>query len=371
MKHIVMVGTSPETKGGVSAVVQVYMQTGLFERFPIRYVSTHRDGGKGDKLRAMLGAYGALFLMLMKGEVALLHAHVASRASFWRKYGLFLLARLFGVPAILHLHGGGFADFYEKECGSLRRWLIRSLFDRVARVVVLSGQWERWVRGISRNPNVEALYNPVIVDPVVPEWSRRDPATVLTLGRLNRGKGTYDLLQAMAELPAGLAHARARLGGDGEVERAAAAAAERGLGDRVELLGWVGGDDKPRLLATATVYALPSYHEGLPMSVLEAMAAGLPVVTTPVGGIPEAITDGVEGFLVQPGDVAALRDRLQRLLTDPELARRMGEAGRRKAETVFASGAIMPRLERMYTELGVAPVQLPTARRAAIVPGQR
>lgn len=356
MKHIVMMGTSPDTKGGVSAVVQVYQQVGLFQRFPIRYVTTHRDGGAAVKLRAMLGAYCELLGILVRGEASLLHVHVASRASFWRKYGLFLMARMWGVPTMLHLHGGGFARFYEAECGPVRRWLVRSLFDRVTRIVVLSGEWDQWVRGMTRNRKVEALYNPVIVDATVADWSARDPASVLTLGRLNKSKGTYDLLQAMAQLPSGLSHARTRLGGDGELDQAGAKAKSLGIADRVELLGWVGPGDKPHLLGTATVYALPSYYEGLPMSVLEAMAAGMPVVTTPVGGIPEAVTDGVEGFLVQPGDTDALRDRLQRLLSDPELARRMGEAGRRKVETTFASGIIMPRLESMYLELGAAPV---------------
>jgi glycosyltransferase involved in cell wall biosynthesis len=174
----------------------------------------------------------------------------------------------------------------------------------------------------------------------------------------------------MAQLPSTLAHARARLGGDGELEQAGAAAKSLGLGERVELLGWVGPADKPHLLGTATVYALPSYHEGLPMSVLEAMAAGMPVVTTPVGGIPEAVTDGVEGFLIQPGDIDALRERLQRLLSDSELARRMGEAGRRKVESTFASSIVMPRLERMYVELGVtpAPSSTPAVGRANPAP---
>ncbi|WEF35668.1 glycosyltransferase family 4 protein [Pseudoduganella chitinolytica] len=355
MKKIVMMGTSRGTKGGIASVVQVYEDAGLFGRFPIRYIATHRDGGALGKVRAMLCAYVTLLGMLLRGQVALLHVHLASRASFWRKYPIFLLGRLFGVPTILHLHGGGFMKFYEEECGKLRKWMVRNVYDNATHVLVLSGQWERWVRSMTRNPNVQALYNPVIAEPTTVPWSARDAGTVLVLGRLNRAKGTYDLLQAAAQLPAELAHARLRLGGDGEIEQAGAAVRELGLQDRVDLLGWVGPADKPALLNTATVYALPSYHEGLPMSVLEAMAAGLPVVTTPVGGIPEAVTDGVEGFLVEPGDVTALRDRLQLLLSDRALAQRMGEAGRRKVEQLFLSSTIMPRVERLYLQLGAAP----------------
>ncbi|AVR95985.1 hypothetical protein C9I28_09755 [Pseudoduganella armeniaca] len=357
MKQVVMMGTSRATKGGIASVVQVYDDAGLFQRFPIHYIETHRDGGALTKLRMMARAYLALLCILLRGRAALLHVHTASRASFWRKYPAFLLARLFGVPTILHLHGGGFAKFYGTECGRLRKWMIRNVYDNVTCVLVLSAQWERWVRGITRNTNVQALYNPVIAAATTVDWSRRDPATVLMLGRLNKNKGTYDLLKATAKLPPTLAHARLCLGGDGEIEQAREAAGALGLAERVELAGWIGPEAKTGYLDSATVYVLPSYNEGLPMSVLEAMAAGLPVVTTPVGGIPEAVTDGVEGFLIQPGDIDALRDRLQALLSDPALARRMGEAGRRKVEAQFLSTTIMPRLERLYVELGATPAQ--------------
>jgi len=89
----------------------------------------------------------------------------------------------------------------------------------------------------------------------------------------------------------------------------------------------------------------------LPMSILEAMAHGLPVVATSVGGIPEAVSDGVEGFLVPPGDVAALEDRLQRLLSNKALRRQMGEAARRKVERLFSAEVVVPQLEALYSEL--------------------
>jgi glycosyltransferase involved in cell wall biosynthesis len=145
------------------------------------------------------------------------------------------------------------------------------------------------------------------------------------------------------------------LGGDGELETARQRAVERGVSSHVEILGWVRGEDKRRLLEYSTVYVLPSYNEGLPMSVLEAMAYGLPVVTTSVGGIPEAITDGVEGFLIDAGDVHSQAERLVLLLDDPELSRRMGELARRKAELIFSVECIVPQLENIYKQLGVLP----------------
>ncbi|MBB3119613.1 glycosyltransferase family 4 protein [Pseudoduganella violacea] len=355
MKKILMLGTGLQTMGGVAAVIRVYAEAGLLSRFDIAYLGTHRDGGKGAKLGAMLGAYARFVGMLCRGQLGLIHVHVASRASFWRKSFFFLLAFLFRIPAILHLHGGEFALFYGRECGPVRQALIRFIYNRASRVIVLSEAWQQWVRGISRNPHVTVIHNPVVMPASMVPWAARRAGTVLALGRLCKGKGSYDLLEAAAQLVAAQPDLQLRLGGDGELPAVAARAAQLGLAEHLRLLGWVSGVDKQAQLEQASVFTLPSYNEGLPMSVLEAMAAGLPVVTTPVGGIPDAVTDGVEGFLVPPGDVAALAMRLQQLLNDTQLAQRMGEAGRRKVATMFATQAVLPQLEKMYTELGFAP----------------
>ncbi|MES2159785.1 MAG: glycosyltransferase family 4 protein [Pseudomonadota bacterium] len=351
-KIIVMAGTDPATMGGIASVVNVYRAAGLFARYPITYLATHCDGGAGAKLGRMLRAYLRYLWLLCRGRVGLLHVHVASRASFWRKCPLFLLAFVWRVPAILHLHGAEFAVFYGQECGPLRRALVRGVFNRCSQVVVLSGQWQQWVQGIGVTAPVRAVYNPVLLPPAASDWGARQAGQLLFLGRLGPRKGSYDLLAAIARVVAAQPALTALLGGDGELAQTAARADALGIAAHVKLLGWVGGADKQALLDQAMVYVLPSYNEGLPMSVLEAMAAGMPVISTPVGGIPEAVSDGVEGYLVAPGDVAALAERIERLLTEPGLAERMGAAARRKVATTFSAEAVLPRIEELYQQLG-------------------
>ncbi len=352
-RRIVMLGTRFDTMGGISSVVNVYRDGGLFERCPITYLTTHCDGGAGRKLSIFLRALTRFAVLLLTGKVDLLHVHMSSRASFWRKACFLLPAYAFHIPTILHLHGSEFAVFYEQECGFMARRLIRFVFNSASRVVVLSVVWQRWVQGISNNLNVITIYNPVMTPRQPRQWANRTPGVVLFLGRLGKRKGVYDLLAAAQQVAAHYPELRLRLGGDGELEQVADDAQERELGERVELLGWVKGADKERHLGEAWLYALPSYHEGLPMSILEAMAAGLPILSTPIAGIPEAVTDGVEGFLVPPGDIAALTARLQQLLAEPGLACRMGDAARRKVETTFSSETILPQIEHLYAELGV------------------
>ena len=352
MKKILMVGTSLDTMGGIASVARVYAGAGLFERYNVHYLASHCDGGAWAKLRIMASAYLRFLAMLLTGQVGLIHVHVASRASFWRKSGFFLLAYLIQIPALLHLHGGGFAVFYD-ECGPLRRAYIRFIFNHASRVLVLSGGWQAWVRSISRNPRVETLFNPVPVPQAVTAWPARDASSLLFLGKLGKAKGVDDLLQACTALAQRHPALRLAMGGDGDRAAVQARAEMLGVAAHVDLLGWVQGAQKTRLLDTCRAYVLPSYFEGLPMSILEAMAAGVPVIATAIGGIPEAIDDGVEGYLLAPGDVEGLADRLDRLLSDDALAQRMGAAGRAKVERHFSTTAVMPRLEHIYAELGL------------------
>jgi glycosyltransferase involved in cell wall biosynthesis len=355
-KRIVMLGTRYDTMGGISAVVNVYRAAGLFERFSIQYLTTHCDGSAASKIRILLRALATFFSLLIMGRIGLMHVHMSSRASFWRKCLFVLPAFALRVPTIIHLHGSEFAVFYEKECNSLSKRFVRFVFNSASRIVVLSSAWQEWVSGMCTNPKVEAVYNPVLVPEQPSPWSARSNGEVLFLGRLGKRKGSYDLVDAAAQLHASNDQFRLLMGGDGDVKEISARATSLGMGDNVKLLGWVRGLDKEQYLSSARIYVLPSYHEGLPMSVLEAMAAGLPVISTPIGGIPEAVSDGVEGFLVPPGDIEMLADRLERLLNDDELAKRMGAAARDKVVTTFSADAVLPRVEQIYNELGFNPI---------------
>jgi glycosyltransferase involved in cell wall biosynthesis len=129
-----------------------------------------------------------------------------------------------------------------------------------------------------------------------------------------------------------------------------------GVSNAVEFLGWIDGAAKAQALAEATVYALPSYMEGLPMGVLEAMAVGLPVVATTVGGIPDVIEDGVTGLLIEPGDQDGLARALSLLLSDAALRHRMGAAARAVVEEGYTPQRIVPMIESLYRTLGAAPL---------------
>jgi len=119
-------------------------------------------------------------------------------------------------------------------------------------------------------------------------------------------------------------------------------------------MGWTAGEAKTAAFKAADVYCLPSYAENLPVSVLEAMAARLPVVGTPVAGTPEAIIDGETGYMVTPGDQDAIADRITRLLLDPQLRHQLASAGRKRAEVHFDNEVVVGRLVSLWRELSGA-----------------
>ena len=346
-----MLGTSFETHGGISSVLKTYRAAGLFDRWPIEFVATHRDGGFLRKLTQLFSALGAFISLLLRHRRAVLHVHSASRASFWRKSVFMTLAMAARWPVIFHLHGGGFATFYDAECGPVGRAIVRFFLDHAACVVVVSERWCAWMHRVTRNPHVVTMRNPVMVPPISDE--RREAALVAFAGRYETAKGVPDLMTAIAGLAPSMPELRLECAGSGDMATAAAWARTFGVAERVTLRGWIDAAERDRLLSRASVFVLPSHAEGMPISVLEAMAAGCPVIATAVGGVPDLIVDGVNGLLVPAGDAEALALAIHRVLRDPALAAQLSRAGRETVLRRFAPERSLAPLEALYGELGV------------------
>ena len=303
-RQAVWASTSTTTRGGVASYVRAMQGTPLWERWSVRHVATHQDGSVLQRVVRFASGAATFWLLLITRRPALVHLHTASRGSFARKSMLAWSARARGVPVVLHVHGGGFADFHDGLPRPLRRYVRATLeiCRRGRRAWALVGG-EAAARS-HRLPGWSSC----------PTRSRRGQRAeraattevcVLFLGRLCDDKGVHLLLEAwppvLAGLPAGT-KGRLVLAGDGEVDRFRADAVARGVAGSVDLPGWVSSEEVDELLDDADVLVLPSRWEGHPMSVLEAMARGVPVVATAVGGVPDLV-DERSGILIHPDDV--------------------------------------------------------------------
>ncbi len=351
-RSVLMVGTHATTRGGVRMVVEGYRGHGLFRRAPVTFVATHWERSHWQK--ALIAAAGWLNVawQLVRLEKPLLHIHVSSRASFWRKSVVALMARVARRPYILHLHGGEFLRFYGDECGPRAQWFIRRTFAHAALVLALSDAWRTRLLGICPQARIEVLPNGVPLPALAASSTTRRPR-VLFLGLLHQAKGAHDLVRAFAQVASQHGEWTLVCAGSGAVEEIRALAAALGIADRVECPGWLDADAKNSALADAAVFALPSYAEGMPMALLEAMAWSLPVIATPVGGIPGAIRPPHNGVLVAPGDIAALARTLSDLMGSSERRNALGAAARATIEREFSLDASIEQLLRIYSRFGV------------------
>jgi glycosyltransferase involved in cell wall biosynthesis len=352
-RSVLMVGTHTTTMGGISTVVRGYMEGGLPDRVPLRYVTTHRDGSAARKALVAAVGYVRIAFELLRMPSPLVHIHLSSRASYWRKAWVCRIARLFGRPYVLHVHGSEFMKFFEQECSPRQQARVSGTFSRAALVLALSDEWRVNLRRIQPRACIVVLPNAVPLPPPQALDRGMESGRILFLGRLGERKGTFDLVRAFAEIALRFPQARLVCAGDGAIEEVMALASELGVAGRVECPGWLSAEAARAELARADLFALPSYAEGLPMALLEAMAAGKPVVASSVGGIPSVIADDANGLLVNPGDPAGLVEALSRLLADAAVRRRLGGAARQTIEEGYSLGTSIRRLTTIYARFGV------------------
>ncbi|UZR27396.1 glycosyltransferase family 4 protein [Methylococcus mesophilus] len=352
MRRVLMIG--PGTNGGIAAVVDACLEPAFVSRWKIELLCSYEGPTLPTQLRVMAVAGIQLLCRLLARRLAVVHAHSASRGSFWRKSMLCALADLFGVPYVFHVHSGEFGVFYSSECRPAAKWWVRRTLRRAACVIALTEAWSKVLLAIEPQASVRVIGNPVRVPDALPAERGSGRPQVLFLGRLREKKGVFDLVRAIPLVLKRVPDAVFTLAGDGEMEAVRRLALELGVSDAVRLPGWIGEAEKDAELSAARVLALPSYFEGLPVCILEAMAAGVPVVATPVGGIPELLGEGECGLLVPPGDVQALAESLVLALEDTGLRRRLRESAFHRAVNYHAIQGVLRQLDAVYRSVTAA-----------------
>lgn len=340
--RVVMAGPDPAGFGGICSVVGLLLEHApAVSGVALRHVVTHRDGSVALRLGVFLRGVLAVLALLAVRRVDVLHLHVSERGSLLRKGLLVHLARLWRVPVVLHCHGAELADNVE-HLPPAARGLLRGVFARAAAVVVLGPEMVPAVAlAGARSEVVRTVPNAVVVPERVPVREQTGRVPVLFLGRMAHRKGASDLVRAVALLdPAVRRRLLLRMFGDGPVAEVQALVDELDLADTVLVHGWLGPQQRDDELARAAVFVLPSYHEGLPMALLEAMAWGVAPVVTPVGSIPTVVTDHYNGLVVGPGDVPALSRALAEVVGSPQLRAQLSTEARRTAQAHDVRGYV-------------------------------
>ncbi len=349
--RVLQVGIDPSFGGGMAAAVTALLASPLADRYRLEAVYTYSRTDPLGRLVVFVRALLRIAAWSLRGRGRIVHVHATVRGSAYRKSLCLLLAKVLRRRVVVQVHSGpGDIAAFRAGLGRSSLALFRSALAAADAVLTVSGASAAALAEAGVRGEIGVVPNPA---PPAPAFERAEPED----GRLhlaylggfaNPAKGGDVLLEALERLLTGVHRLRVTMAGPGELSPEARALCERSAA--VEWVGWLDADAKDELLRDATVLVMPSRSEGLPMALLEAMAYGMAVLATRVGGIPEVVDDGVEGLLVPAEDPVALAEALNRLAADPEFRARLAAAARARAERLDAV-EVAGRLEALYARL--------------------
>ena len=347
--RVLVIGPSTQgAKGGMTTVLNVMREDAMLNsRVELTFYSSFIEAPFLKKAFYCLWQLVKSFFLYHKYDV--IHIHSTAWASAFRKALYIRAAKLAGKKVIVHLHNAQYVDYYNSLSARKQRFLRRSL-QMSDLVLCLSDVLKESCEASIGVDHCTALNNCIDTDKYgrIHEQSQNCPHQLLFLARVLPHKGVYDLVEVLRRLKEDGKPVRCIIAGDGETDKVGALAASYGLKELIELPGWVDGEMKLELLRNSTALILPSYREGLPMAILEAMAAGKAIISTAIAAIPEVVEEGVNGWLFQPGDLDALYQILVNFRESQELCLEMGRKNYEKARSQYSSSKLLDDLYHHY-----------------------
>jgi len=381
---ILFIAPTPPPYAGPEISSRLLLSSCLDHRFRIRHLrsnvsNTNREKGKIGvrKIAAYIPFFIKLIFYLIKERPKLVYSLLAqNRTGFVRDAIIIMVCRLFGKKIVVHLRGGNFANFYTKSSPVFRKFISKVL-NSVDILLLLGKRLKEQFVSIFPERKIRVLYNAVNVKDfngnshkATTDYEGHD-ISVLYVGHLSYAKGFCDLLKAIPlvlekEPKTRFVFAGERTNGGNilyneitgdklefrneDIDRAIDDMCHR-FPSQLQFLGLISGETKVETFLNADIFVLPSYSEGFPVVVLEAMAGKLPIVTTPVGALPEVFDDGLNGFFIQPGDYRDLADKMIRLVTDSETRTRTGQYNFEYVSENFDIDVIAGKLGDIFSEM--------------------
>ena len=373
-KRILMVGPLPPTVGGITTFITSILDSDLNEKYKLITFGTERPTfgiprsvsdytemlrmGLVCLVKSVVWTLSHLLtfpFLLLKNCPDIIHVHTASYWSFWENAMYIIISEMLSKKTVLHIHGGGFEKFY-KNSNRLIKFLIAKILNLPDKVIVLSRSWKRFFANFFGENKIAILENFV-------NSSRysgfkgeknfpKDTITVLFVGGVGaEKKGLYDVLRAMPLVIRRCKNILFFFVACSILKELSALCEKEEISSHARFFGYLVGDEKIKVFTESDIFVLPSYAEGLPITILEAMAAGLPIIATAVGAIPEIIEDGKNGYIIEPGDYRALADGIVRLAENEELRHKIGKNNIDTIRKHYDRAVIVRKLDNLYTQL--------------------
>lgn len=349
--RILMCSSDRREKGGMNSVIDQLMDHDWGDGYEFSYLATHITGNPIKKILFFIKAYIKLKQLIRKNKFDIIHIHMSYKGSFYRKYYVSKVCKKHNKKVIIHLHGSEFKNFYKKG-DEKRKKQIKELFSSVDTTIVLGKDWEQFISQIAPDANITIINNAISL-PAFEKKVSNNQRIFLFLGALIKRKGVIDLLTAAKNMrEKGFINFKILIAGSGEEENFLKEFVKKNqMMGCIKFLGWITNDQKPDLFRNADVLVLPSYNEGLPVAILEAMSYGLPIISTNVGSIAEAVCENENGFLFNPGDVDSLERALITMSTNNEFWKAASLMSRKICEANFSDVIFFDKIKDIYHEL--------------------
>lgn len=328
-------------KGGIAQCVATYKEK-IFKDF--RYIANSCSGSVLKKaIKMLVSVLQFSSLLLWDKRIRIVHIHTASNNSFRRSAFFVRIAKVMGRKVIMHIHGGGFKDYYDAN-----KVYVYRVLSRCEAIVTLSYSWKEFFQNNVGIQNVFVIPN-VISEPILKNVTSDGMFHLLYLGHICKAKGIFDLVELLYDCHNEYAGKLVLDIGGGmyEEEELRTFIKDYKLENLICFHGWVSGSKKNDLLNKADAFILPSYTEGVPISILEAESYGLPILSTNVGGIPEIVSNEQNGFLFHPGLKNEMKDAIDKLLKDSNLCAKMGDRSRQIVLDNLPN-SVEDKLKKMY-----------------------
>lgn len=339
---VLIIATSKYTRGGITAVIQAQQKGEQWEKYHCKWIGYHVD--RANWIKALYYIYAFILYCIHLPFYQIIHFQFSLTTDARRSYYFFKVAKWLGKKTIVHLHCGD-------QLPEIWSPMYEELFTQCDLALVLSPSIKRKVEEyIGRTHRVEVLFNPCPTINTTTPFCKREKE-ILFAGTLNSNKGYSDLIKGFAKIAKKYPNWKVVFAGNGEIDKAKSLARSLGIENQCEFLGWVNGEQKDSAFRRASVLCLASYQEGFPMAVLDAWAYGVPVVSTPAGGLIDIIQEGKNGLLFEAGNIDQIAEKLDTILVDAALREYIAQESRFMAENTFNINILNHKLGEMYNSL--------------------
>ena len=340
LTRVLFVATSRQTMGGITSVLKRYERMNIWSKYRCAWLETQINKCIALKLWYMIKAYITMLFIVPRYDI--IHFHTVPGNSLIVQMPVFLYSKLWGKKTIVHLHVGN--QLYEYKDNKIMNFVLKNATKVVTLANVINGY-------------LKELYNidgAVIYNPINKQNERNFANTekfIFFAAYLIKDKGYDTLLEAYSKVAAKHPDWKLVIAGTGELEEAQKICNKNGIADKVTIHSWLNRDQMNKMYDKAGIFCIASVKEGFPMSFLEAASYGVPVVSTPVGGLVDVLKNGINSMVFDFNDSKQLAEKFDTLMGDENLRKEISCSLQKLVDTTFSEEAVSFQLDTLYANL--------------------